>query len=304
MFNYRSNQQGVRPVGASYFRTPPGQRPQRQSFNRQIPTSNKSATSNKPMGSKPPLITPTSTTKQSEDRTTQESKHVFIRPTVEQSSSSEKSEVKTPTETPLVQQNTQQSLFKSADASTTANPPQPPSNPPMSDSPPPLPPSVQPASSITATDRVHSNRDKEPREKEPELSWSPPPPDPTQKPLTIPLASEPSQRDTQVPFGATLSQKAQLTGTAQSDIKEESAPIIQNEPPFQSQFIKGYQSKKVITKSYTTPQQPLQQKSQPHQEAAVFSETNKQLTATTRCRGSTNGQKETALIFFRKMGEE
>ena len=232
MYNsYRSSQQGVRPGGGSYFRTPPGQRPHRANFNRQVPSGNKSAASNKPLGSKPLQTSPTNSAKQSENRTTEDSKSVFNKPTVEQSSSSQEKVDKKSTDTPLVQQS-KQSLYSSLDDNTSPNPPppQPPNNPPLSDSPPPLPPSTHPTNSLTSTDPVDTNKSIEPKKED--LSWSPPPPEPPQKPLSIPLTSETSQqRDTtHVPYGATLTHRTQFSGISQSVAKSESAPVIQNDP--------------------------------------------------------------------------
>ena len=224
----------------------------------------------KPMGSKPTQSsTNTSLVKQSDTiNTTGSSEPVFKRPAVEQQPTSDsKPESTKVKDAPVVQQ----SLFESAD-STQEIPgitPQLPSKPPQSDTPPPLPPTSQSSSGNTATHSLDSNKKTESKEKEEELSWSPPTPEPQQKPLSIPLSS-----DTQVPFGATLTQKTTLSEKMQSGAKEAPVSNIQNETPFQSQFIKGYQSKKTPFKNETRAPPEKEHKDKPSQNTDRFSENN------------------------------
>ncbi|KAI6657536.1 hypothetical protein LOD99_280 [Oopsacas minuta] len=256
MFNYRTNPQGIRPIGGSYFRTPPGQRAQRQSFNRPINTSNRPIS--KPMGSKPQITITSSTAsvvKQSDTQkpNTQESESVIKRPAVEQQPNSDNKleSIKTK-DTPVVQQ----SLYESIPGIS----PQPPNQPPLSEPPPPLPTTAQSSSVISTTEASDTKKDEKSEDKE-EISWSPPPPEPQQKPLSIPLSA-----DTQIPFGATLTQKNSYSERIQSAAKDTPpVPTIQEDTPFQSQFIKGYQPKKVPVKTDTPPQPTKEAKPAPHQ---------------------------------------
>ena len=207
------------------------------------------------MGSRPVQTSPRTAIKQGEKFQDKSS-----RPAVEQVSSTvDKREEKGPSSPTVVQQTSKQSTVNQ-ETTEPAGPITPSSsNPPESK-----------AEKAPQPEAAPSKDSKSANVKEDEMSWSPPPPEPPQKPLSFPLTGvdDSSQRNdntNKVPFGAALTNKGpSFSGRNENESKEETALTNPNDPPFQSQVMKGqgHQYKKSTQYRYDRQQQPPQQQQQ------------------------------------------